>query len=501
VTAHQVLHVALTAAVVLLGPPALQFYSDVSPQPEAFEALASARVRLDTHPKQFRQQLEAAIFKSVLMTAAEQEAKGKAINMVTQSLMQFGSSGGLQLFGKQVSIDRIAVAGSVGKSVSVQDNFDVDLVAFVNLPAGLSAKGVVVDFNNPDNTQDSSWMKELQAQVREYLATHLPRSRSSSMCCISTPRLGRTSVKFSLAVAVAESSASSREVQLDVDVLLAPNMAAGAGAEAAAQAVGVNWGAGTAADIQRRAVLAPVLALADGTDAVEDSTVEPSFLRNLWLTEATTEFTRQAWLVTSRAGVSGRVLTSTIRLVKAWVRKGLAAESDAHAAGYKRLKSFHIELLVLHAAELFAARVQQEQPWWAAEQYEGRYVLDLLFEVLKVIGDWADRASGAADSSTEPILFTKLAGGRYYSKGQALSLLSLGQRGIWQKSSEGLFSTQPLVVHPVDPLCHVFAQEDQYRFRLWGEFALAAKELLRRLQECTWQEIMSDSTLGVALGA
>jgi hypothetical protein len=460
-------------------------------------SLASARVRLATHPKQFRQHLEAAILNSVLITAAEQEAKGRAIKMVTQLLLQFSSSGSLQLFGRRVSIDRIVVAGSVGKSVSVQDNFDVDLVAFVNVPAGLSAEGVVVDLNNPDNTHNSSWMKGLQAQVCDYLTEHLPRS--FSMRCISMPQLGRTAVKLSLAVALASSS----EVQLDVDVLLAPNMATGAGTAAlAALGVNLNCRTGSAADFQRNAVLMPVLAQAGSDINVKDMTAEPSFARNVWLTEATTEFTRQAWLATKRGGLTGRVLTSTIRLAKAWVRKGLAAESDAHVAGYKRLKSFMIELLVLHAAERLAARIQQKQQQQqrpVAEQFDGRYVLDLLLEVLKVVVDWADRASGASDSTTEPILFTELAGGRYYSRGQVLSLLRLGQRGIWGQGS-GLFSVQPVVMHPVDPLCNVFAQEEQYRFRLWGEFAMNAKKLLRQLQECTWQEIMSDSSLGLALG-
>ncbi|WIA44124.1 hypothetical protein OEZ86_010466 [Tetradesmus obliquus] len=84
--------------------------------------------------------------------------------------------------------------------------------------------------------------------------------------------------------------------------------------------------------------------------------LKPSFLRNVWLSEASTQFVQQAAVAAAAEGLSGRVVTSTIRLVKAWVRKGLQQQQGM--GGYKRLRSFQIELLVLHAAERLAAELQ-----------------------------------------------------------------------------------------------------------------------------------------------
>jgi hypothetical protein len=271
-------------------------------------------------PKQLRQQLEAEIERSVLLSEAENEAKGRANNAVVQMVYQVGEP--VTDPARAVTIDRVVVAGSVGKSVSVQGDFDVDLVAFLNLPA---ASGYVVDLCNPENTQDSPWMQRFREQVRRDLLQQL--SRCSGLHCISPPELGRNAVKFKLGVAVPE---SGQQIELGVDVVLAPNMATGAGAAAAAV-----WGVdaskgGTAAEVQRKAVLAPVLALAadaarTGAASSATAAVVPSFARKIWLTEAATEFTQQAAVAAAqRGGVSGQVVTSTIRLMKAWVRVCLA---------------------------------------------------------------------------------------------------------------------------------------------------------------------------------
>jgi hypothetical protein len=99
----------------------------------------------------------------VLLTQAEVEAKGWAIDAVVQLLQQASSKGALHTAGRQVTMNRFAVAGSVGKGVSVQDDFDIDLVAFVNIPAAVT--GISIQLLNPDTTQESDWMGELQQQV------------------------------------------------------------------------------------------------------------------------------------------------------------------------------------------------------------------------------------------------------------------------------------------------------------------------------------------------
>jgi hypothetical protein len=414
----------------------------------------------------------------VLHSDAEDRAKGKAINAVAQLLVQAGSRGVLRLPGQTsaVTVDRVVVAGSVGKHVSVQGDFDFDLVAFLNLPA---AAGVRVDLCNPDNTQDSFWMQRLQQQVLQHLQQHLPAR--AGLRCVSPPGLGRTAIKFTLLVAVPE---SGEEVELDVDVLLAPNMSTGAGAAAAA-AWGVGASSGTPAEVQRQAVLAPVLALAadaarTGAASSATAAVVPSFVRNIWLTEAATEFTQQAAVADAeRGGMSGRVVTSTIRLMKAWVRKGVhRCEKDV---GMSWLKSFQIELLVLHAAERFARNPHPV--------YGGRYVLDLLLETLHVVKEWADRACGTV-SSSDRVLFTELVQGRCYSRQQALALQQLPK-------VRASFAEQPAVVHPVDPLKNVFGEGG--RSREWGALRREAQLLLEQLQQSSWERIMRNSTLGAAL--
>lgn len=464
---------------------------------------------LNTHPKQFRQQLEAAILRSVLITQAEEEAKGRAVNAVAQLLMVAGSSGVLRLPDGRgaVSIDRVAVGGSVGKSVSIQGLFDIDIIAFVNVP---KAAGIKIDAADPDRTQNSTWMQGLRQQLASYLgASRRLAHGGCSMRLVQAPVLARTAVKLTLAVPVPE---SGEEVRLDVDVLLAPNMAAGAGAVEAAR-----WGisSGTAdplvapAVIQRKAVLAPVLALADHLikvrSAVSSSELKSmlagdffgfaalteSHARSVWLTEATTEFTQQAAVAAAGQGLSGRVVTSTIRLVKAWVKKGLMAQPES--AGFSKLKSFMLELLVLHAAERFACNLHPT--------YGGRYVLDLLFEVLHVMIEWADKAeagNSVRGGAAAPVLFTELARGRYYSREQALMLQELSRYSV-EPVGRLLFRVQPVVVHPVDPLCSVFSQDGVARFTAWGQLKHEAKLLLQQLQECSWDEVMGDCTLGTAL--
>uniref|UniRef100_A0A383W270 Uncharacterized protein n=1 Tax=Tetradesmus obliquus TaxID=3088 RepID=A0A383W270_TETOB len=477
---------------------------------------ADDHVTLQTQPKRFRQLLEAAILKSVLLTEPETKAKGTAINAVVQLLLTStsGSSSALQLRGKPVSIDRIEVAGSVGKSVAVQGQWDVDLVAFVNLPE-TSDTIRSIDLFNPEVTHSSGWIKDLQQQLccllQQQLQTGSSSSSSSnsSLQVIEPPCIGRAAVTFTAAVLFDEC-----EHQLSFDVLLAPNFATGAGAAAAAAAVaklqagGGSSSSGTSssssnsmaphppADVQRRAVLAPVLAVADivakamliatGPDwdfseaeaaclnkhrvtqgelnviEVDDAgscdgliperiradprgfmvitagqrealrRLKPSFMRNVWLSEAATQFVKQASVAAAADGLSGRVVTSTIRLVKAWGWTQAAA-ADAKIG-------------------------------------RGRF--------------------------SPAVRFGGLAGERFYSWQQASALQ---QFGMWDSSNSSSCSGQPLVVHPVDPTCSVFDQTDA-PFELWAEFGRAYELLQQQLMSCSWGEIVRISERGCGLG-
>jgi hypothetical protein len=473
-------------------------------------------VTLRTHPKQFRSQLEAALIRSVLITAPEAVAKGKAIDEIAQLLLRTtsGRNSKLQLLGQPVSIDRFVVAGSIGKSVAVQGQWDVDLVAFVNLP-GTSDIVSRIDLLNPEVTQRSWWLADLQQQLCRLLQQQLGSSSSSSNLRLGSepPHVGRAAVQFSVIVQTGDS-----EHELEFDVLLAPNFAAGAGAAAAAAArarlqySSSVTGAETPADVQRRAVLAPVLVVANAVvrkgavhspnlteaehKAIED--LQPSFLRNVWLSEAAAQFVMHA---ADEIGVSGRVVTSTICLVKAWVHNGL--QQQPGMGGYKRLKSFQIELLVLHAAERLAADLRGGNATANAESssYASRFVLDLLLKVLDVSQEWAAAATAAGFANAgvqQPVLFTGLAATWYYSKKQALALQELGFRSSSSNSSSSS-SGQPLVTHPVDPTCSVFDQAVA-PFELWREFGEAARLLQQQLLRCSWGEIRRGPSLGAVLG-
>jgi hypothetical protein len=457
----------------------------------------------------------------VLLTEAEVAAKGRAIDAVVQLLLQAGRQGNLRIAGvrqhKYVSIDRFAVAGSAGKNVSVHDAFDVDLVAFVNVPEAVNEYAPVC-LGDPDSTQGSMWMRQLQQQVVTCL-----QKPGGLPGLIGDVRLGRVAITLALSVLVRAGSAN--RVKLEVDVLLAPSLAAGAGAVAAAKVV---VSGGTPADVQCRAVLAPVLALADtelgkinvnlpaqtmrppldldgrtgcAVCCMPIGFITPSFARNIWLTEAATEFLKQAAAAGS-AGISGRVVTSTIRVVKAWVRRGLQPQQP----GFKKLKSFMLELFVLHAAQTFGSRphVRSSSSSQLRQGLQGGYVLDLLLEVLAVMIEWANAAEPATAGSSAaafpapqgPVLFNQMVGDKYYSAEQALAL----RRVIEGWPDEfGLLSVQPVVVHPVDPFSSVFAQEEGRRFELWAELRQEAQLLLKQLKQCSWREIMRDSTLGRAL--
>jgi len=466
-------------------------------------------VTLQDSPRMFRRLLEASIVKSLLLSQPEIDAKGIATNTVVQLLLPGSSKGVLQLQGYPVTIDRVAVAGSVGKSVCVPGQFDIDLVAFVNLPR---QAGISIDLYDPDKTAGSQWMQDLKQQLCNFLQKELAGCRLTLQCTL-LPRIGRAAITFSLEVHTAEDT-----FELDVDVLLAPNTAAGAGADAATAAAAAAALAGfnppcssrsssraaTPADVQVRAVLAPVLALADTVlnrrtnSLLSRQRVQPAYTRSIWLAEAATEFVQQAGVAaaTGRSGLSGRVVTSTIRLVKSWVRTGL---QPSHP-GFEKLRSFMIELLVLHAGERFAHRTQQ----WG-----GRYVLDLLLEVLVVAQEWAaaaaqqHQAGGMRGSSTatssSPILFTGLANSKYYSRQQAEALQQLAQRGRWP-DHEGLFKARPVVIHPIDPLCNVFDQQEPFRFMLWEVLGDEAEQLQLQLQHWTWSEIEQHSSLKFAFG-
>lgn len=177
-----------------------------------------------------------------------------------------------------------------------------------------------------------------------------------------------------------------------------------------------------------------------------------------------------------------------------------------------------LELLVLHAAERL---LQQSEAAAAAAAalgsatlgFGGRYVLDLLLAVLDVAQEWAAIALSLADASSapslarsassacassavppgtrQPVLFTELAGGTYYSRQQALALQQLG---FWDSSSS---RGQPLVIHPVDPTCSVFNLGSP--FELWAELRQAAELLQQQLLSCSWRDIRQDSTLSAVL--
>jgi hypothetical protein len=239
-----------------------------------------------------------------------------------------------------------------------------------------------------------------------------------------------------------------------------------------------------------------VLAVADrliNNTAPEAAALQPSFLRNVWLSEAATQFVKQAAMAAAADGLPGRIVTSTIRLVKAWVRKGLQQQWGMQ--GYKRLKSFQIELLVLHAAERLAAKLRSST---AGDSSSGGYVLDLLLVVLEVAEDWA-AAAAAASEPRQPVLFTDLAGGKYYSQQQALALQLLG---LWTTTSSNSSSSrglgQPLVVHPVDPTCSVFDQAVA-PFELWAEVGRAAQLLRQQLLNCSWGEIRKELSLSAVV--
>uniref|UniRef100_A0A383WFM4 Uncharacterized protein n=1 Tax=Tetradesmus obliquus TaxID=3088 RepID=A0A383WFM4_TETOB len=186
------------------------------PAPSLHEALAASsaedHVTLQSHPKRFRQLLEAALLKSVLLTVPETDAKGAAIDAVVQLLLRStsGSSSMLQLHGRPVSIDRIEVAGSVGKSVAVQGQWDIDLVAFVNLPITLDIIRSI-DLMDLEITHSSWWTAELQQQLINLLQQQL--GSSSSLQLIEAPHIGRVAVKFTAGVLTAE---AEHELSFDV---------------------------------------------------------------------------------------------------------------------------------------------------------------------------------------------------------------------------------------------------------------------------------------------
>jgi hypothetical protein len=199
---------------------------------------------LHHNPQQFRWQLEAALLRSVMVTAREVLATSQAVHTVVQILRRVAArkaSNGLQLQGRRVTIDRIAVAGSVGKSVTVQGQFDVDLVVFINLPR---VQGVVqgLDMLKPEVTCSADWMVSLRRQLCKLLQQQLRRSSQQQqqqqqqgavphciLRCTQRPRVGRAAVTCGVAV-----TAAGVQHGLSFDVLLAPNLASGAGAAAAA---------------------------------------------------------------------------------------------------------------------------------------------------------------------------------------------------------------------------------------------------------------------------
>ena len=65
----------------------------------------SSEAALHSQPKRFRQCLEAALLRSVLLIQAEVEAKGWASDAVVQLLQQASSKGALHVAGRQVTID------------------------------------------------------------------------------------------------------------------------------------------------------------------------------------------------------------------------------------------------------------------------------------------------------------------------------------------------------------------------------------------------------------
>lgn len=157
-----------------------------------------------------------------------------------------------------------------------------------------------------------------------------------------------------------------------------------------------------------------------------------------------------------------------------------------------------IELIVLHAAQSIGSR--QWLSGVSSRKYEGRYVLDLLLESLAVMIEWASLADPVARpwaAYQRSVTFTGLAGGMFYSTQQALALHKLLRNRYWPDLQEQ-FSVLPAVVHPVDPLSSVFAQGEGRCFELWGVLRWEALQLLADLQNCSWEYIMQESSLGKA---
>lgn len=431
---------------------------------------APADVSMRSAPRQFRKVFDRAVVDAIIATAAELGAKSGAVDFIVR-LLQTGTSSGraaLTVNGQALTVDRVAVAGSVGQKVSVQGMFDIDLVVFINVPSAVvthsgsssasSSSGIVIDVADPDATQNSTWMQQLRHQLVAFLEANLPVG--------DEVQLKPTAITVKLLTHLAGNSS------MEVDILLAPNLAGSSGDREQAQC---------------RAVLTPLLTAAN--DRIRGSSsnshsrqlVRSSFARSIWLAGSYTSFCRDA---AAAGGIYGRLVTTTIRLVKAWIRKGL----QPHWPGFKHFKSFMIGLLVLEAAKQLKSQQQQ------GSQYEGRYVLDLLFPVLETVQVWAaDAALSAAGAEVEPVLFTSMAREKYYTRQQALELQAVLQvtapRETWWGASRG----QPVVVHPIDPLFNIFNQTVQ--FKLWEEFSAAAAELAYDLKHESWGYISTKSSL------
>lgn len=424
----------------------------------------SGGTTLQANPKRFRQLLEKAVLEQIQSTAAEKAAKGMAILLVVQLLHTVTSKHkGLELWGQQVTVDRVIVAGSVGQKTQVQGLFDIDLVAFLNLPSAVLS---TIDVADPDSAQESDWMQRLRRRLYTLMVEEASEEPQL--------KLGPAAIIFTL-----PTLADLTGVSLSVDLLLAPNLTAGAGTTS-----------DTAAS-QCKAVMAPLLTAANAKINGSSSSsarwpVRPSYTRTVWLAESYTDFCRSA---AAADGKYGRVVTTTMRLVKAWIRKGL----QPRWPGFKQFKSFVAGLLVLKAA----AQLPTQRRAVQAKDYKGRYVLDLLLLILDEVQCWAAAAVlSAYGEEVEPVLFTDMAHEKYYSEQQAAALQAI----LREQSPQDLWDAcrgQPVVVHPIDPLCSVFNQ--QVQFELWEEFGQAAAELAHDLRRKSWKYICTQSTLAHAL--
>lgn len=440
---------------------------------QVFLSRRTSTATLQEKPVQFRRLVEAALIQHILPTAPELSARVMSpCPHSCPGLAQWQQKQGIQAVEGPSCQHRPCFQSRVCcQERRCTRMFDVDKVAFVNIPTECTGqKGFSIDVYDPDQTQGSNWMRELQRQVCSFLKAQLADQKDLEV--VKPPRIGRNAITFTVSLKPWRKAGPGFH-DLDFDLLLAPDLSAGAGAAAAA-AFGVDTRSGTPAEVQVRAALAPVSQAADaairggssssggngGSSGSSSSSsavqqrVQPSYARNIWASEAASEFLQQAAMAAAiKGGIPERVVTGTIALLKAWIRKGLQQNPGKPQQGFNKLKGLMVELIVLHAVVQLAGKRH-------SQKHGGRYVLDLFLQALRVAAAWGERAdASSAAGEQEPTLFTELAKEKFYSREQAAALQQRARQGDWPHAAE-MFRVQPVVIHPVvDPLNNVLLRK------------------------------------------